>query len=331
MHTLFTTAGLHPRNSFTLWRETLFDQCEPIEQQRLDDSPFAARLEIAEIGPLVISRIAQRSVRSEATPTTLRRRRSEGMVCVAFVIAGGTTSLQDDRCSVQGPGDIVVLDQRPGVVASDADSQYLFFELPRSRLESVLGPTRLYTALTLKADAGSTFLAQTFFRDLIGVRDRLDAEAAARMAEIGTDLIVASFADRLAREVPRTVHGSATVQRAKAFVEANLADPSLDPPQLAAAVGVSLRRLQELFHERGRHISEYIWDRRLTVAAERLADPGGFAVPIGVVAYECGFTTQAHFSRRFKARHGLNPRDYRSAAVLADRSGRGSASGLGAA
>jgi hypothetical protein len=30
---------------------------------------------------------------------------------------------------------------------------------------------------------------------------------------------------------------------------------------------VSLRRLQELFHERGRHISDYIWERRREAAA----------------------------------------------------------------
>ncbi|MHB2211516.1 hypothetical protein [Methylobacterium sp. CM6257] len=77
------------------------------------------------------------------------------------------------------------------------------------------------------------------------------------MASIGVDLIMASLAERMAQEVPRSVHGNVTVQRAKAYVEANLGDPNLDPPQLAAAMGVSLRRLQELFHERGRHISDH--------------------------------------------------------------------------
>lgn len=202
MQTLFTTTGLHPRDGFRRWQETLFDQCEPIEQQRLDDSPFAARLDIAAVGPLLISRIAQRSVRSEATPDTLRRRRAEGRVCVAFALAGRTTSLQDDRCSVQRAGDIVVLDHRPGVVASDADSAYLFMELPRERLEGELGPTRLYTALTLNGVSAPTRLAQTFFRDLIGVSHRLDAVTATRMAGIGMDLIVASLADRLAQEPP---------------------------------------------------------------------------------------------------------------------------------
>jgi AraC family transcriptional activator of tynA and feaB len=35
-----------------------------------------------------------------------------------------------------------------------------------------------------------------------------------------------------------------------------------------------------------------------------------------MLAYGCGFTSQAHFSRRFKDRHGLTPREYRDTAAL---------------
>ncbi|MGH1570059.1 AraC family transcriptional regulator [Methylobacterium sp. P31] len=31
----------------------------------------------------------------------------------------------------------------------------------------------------------------------------------------------------------------------------------------------------------------------------------------GEVAYRCGFIDQAHFSRRFRGRYGISPRDYR--------------------
>ncbi len=136
------------------------------------------------------------------------------------------------------------------------------------------------------------------------------------MASIGIDLIVASLAERLAQEVPRSTHAAVTVQRAKAYIEANLSDQTLDPPRLAAAVGVSLRRLQELFHERGRHISEYIWGRRLEAAAKRLSDSACAHLSIGMLAYGCGFSSQAHFARRFKDRYGVSPREYRQAPKL---------------
>lgn len=211
-------------------------------------------------------------------------------------------------------GDVVVIDHRPAVLTCGPGSQCLFLELPRERLENLLGPARLYTALTIGAHLGATTLATMFFHDLIRVRRQLTPEAAARMTAIGGDLIVASVAERLAQEVPQPLHGTVLVQRAKAYIEAHLHEPDLDPPSLAAALGLSLRRLQELFHTRGQHISDYIWQRRLETAARHLVDPACAHLSIGVMAYHCGFASQAHFARRFKERHGMTPSEYRHAA-----------------
>ncbi|MDP4004546.1 helix-turn-helix domain-containing protein [Methylobacterium sp. NEAU K] len=316
MQPLFSTHGLHPRDSFKRWREMLSELGATVELQRLDDGPFEARMEVARVGPIAMTRSTMGAVRSEAKAGLIPRHGSDGLVMATFTLAGAATAFQDERSSVQRPGDLVVIDHRPTVLTSSAGSGCLVLQLPRERLESVLGPTRLYTALTVGSDLGSTTLAMTFFQELIRVHHQLAPDAAARMASIGVDLIVASIAERLAQDVPRPLHGTVVVQRAKAHVEAHLSDPTLDPPQLAAAVGVSLRRLQELFHERGQHISDWIWQRRLEAAAKRLADPGCAHLPIGILSYGCGFANQAHFSRRFKERHGMSPREYRFAALL---------------
>ncbi|CAM3090173.1 MULTISPECIES: helix-turn-helix domain-containing protein [Methylobacterium] len=316
MQPVFSTDNLHPKSSFKIWRETLFERLVPIEIERLDDSPFAGKMEFANVGTLRMTRVTQGALRNETTPNAARHHDRAGMAVVLFKLSGRSTCLQDGRDSVQKPGDIVVLDHRPSVVTTSPGSQAVFLELPRERLESMLGSTRLYTALSMGAEMASTSLASTFFRELIQVRHRLDPDSAERMSTIGLDLIVACIAERMAQEVPQPLHGTVVVQRAKAFVEANLGDPTLDPPQLAAAVGVSLRRLQELFHERGQHISDWIWQRRLVAAAKRLADPSCAHLQIGAVAFGCGFASQAHFARRFKERHGLSPREYRVAALL---------------
>nr|WP_245253286.1 helix-turn-helix domain-containing protein [Methylobacterium sp. PvR107] len=71
-----------------------------------------------------------------------------------------------------------------------------------------------------------------------------------------------------------------------------------------------------MFHQRGEHISDDIRDCRIGTAAQRLADPARADLPIGLLAYGCGFASQAHFARRFKARPGMTPRAYRHAALL---------------
>ncbi|MGU3287202.1 helix-turn-helix domain-containing protein [Methylobacterium mesophilicum] len=319
MRTVFSTEGLHPRDSFRRWRENLFDRGMPIEQQPLSDAPFEAKMKATRIGPLVMTSLSQSALRSEITPTSIRRYADHQHVDVIFKISGVSKRIVDDQDTVQRPGDFVVYDRRPSVRMSPTGGEVLFLELPRAHLEKMLGPTRLYSTLTIGADLASTRLATCFIRELVALRDRLSADAGARMASIGVDLIVASIAERLAQEVPRPLHGTVVVQRAKAYVEAHLGDTTLDPPQLAAAVGVSLRRLQELFHERGQHISDWIWQRRLETAAKRLADPGCAHLAIGTLAYGCGFASQAHFARRFKTRYGMAPSEHRHAALMSPR------------
>ena len=315
MHTVFSTDGIHPHNTFRRWREVLGDQLVPAEMRSVGDAPFQGRIQASTIGPMAVTEIANGAMRTESTADHIRRSGRDDQVVAVMRLSGGSACQQGDREAVFGAGDLVVFDPRPGVSEAQAGCS-LIVTLPRERFEALLGPSRLYTALTVGADLASTTLASTFIQELVRVGDRLTSDAAARMALIGTDLIVASLAERMAQGVPRSIHGTVTVQRAKAYVEANLSDPNLDPRQLAAAMGLSLRRLQELFHERGRHISDYIWERRLEAAARRLADPACAHVSIGTLAYDCGFASQAHFARRFKARHGMAPREYRIASAM---------------
>ncbi|MGU3544823.1 helix-turn-helix domain-containing protein [Methylobacterium sp. A52T] len=312
MRPLFSTEGLHPRNAFRRWREMMCDQMVPNEIRTLDAAPFHGRIEFTAIGSLPITRSVQSSTRTEVTPEAVRRNGRGDRLYAVLTQSGCHAVQQNEREAVGRTGAFVVLDHRPGVSQIEAGS-FLILDLPRERLESVLGPSQLFTALAVEANLASATLASTYIQELIRVGDRLKPDGAARMASIGIDLVVTSLAERLAQEVPRSIHGNATVQRAKAYIEAHMSETALDPPQLAAAVGVSLRRLQELFHERGRHISDYIWGRRLEAAAARLADPACAHLSIGMLAYGCGFSTQAHFARRFKDRYGMSPREYRQA------------------
>ncbi|SFM48801.1 helix-turn-helix domain-containing protein [Methylobacterium pseudosasicola] len=311
MRTLFSTADEKPKNRFRRWRETIFERIVPVELTPLGDGVFKGVMEAADVGPLLITRVTQSAVNTAATSDTIRRHGKHDTLNVAITLSGEVFSAQDDRTSIQRAGDMVVLDRRPTTMASDADTRTLFIEVPRECLERVLGSTRRYTALTIGTEQPGTSLVTTFFNELVCTHEHLTPNMATRMAYIGIDLIVASIAERLAHEVPKNLQGTLIVQRAAAYIEANLGDADLDPAQLAAAVGVSLRYLQELFHEHERNIADWIWRRRLEVAAQRLADPGFAHLDIGPLAYGCGFKSQSHFSRRFKNHYGLSPSEHR--------------------
>jgi AraC-like DNA-binding protein len=311
MQTVFSTHNLRPQVRLQRWRKVMYELITNITFERLSDKPFQAHLDYAQYGSLTLGRLNHGYMRASSTKAASRSDTQDELRLVSN-LEGRSFLQHDDREAVCHTGDFTVTDHRPAVHVSE-ESTNLLVNLPRDRIERMLGPSRLFTAIPIGQGSASASLTTSFFRQLIEVGGTLGPEAAERMASIGIDLIVASIAERLAQEAPRPVHGTLVVQRAKAYVEANLGDPSLDPRQLAAAMGVSLRRLQELFNERGRHISDHIWERRLAAAARRLADPACTHLSVGTLAYGCGFSSQAHFARRFKDRYGLSPRDYRRA------------------
>ncbi|MEE7451203.1 AraC family transcriptional regulator [Methylobacterium radiotolerans] len=311
MRTLFSTADFKPKDSFRLWRETIFERIVPVELTPAAAHAFTGTLEAAEVGPLLITRVTQSAVTTVATPDTIRRHGKHETLNVAFTLQGRVFSAQDDRTAIQNPGDIVVMDRRPATMASDVDTQTLFVEVPRESLERALGSTRRFTALTIGADQPGTSMVTAFFQQLIRNAGRLTPDMANRMASVGVDLIVASIAERLAHETPKNIQSVLIFQRALAHIEAHLGDVNLDPARLAAAVGVSLRHLQALFREQDRNIADWIWRRRLEIAAQRLADPGFAHLAVGELAYSCGFCTQSHFSRRFKETYGISPSEHR--------------------
>jgi len=74
MKLLFSTERLPIKSRFERWLEMLEEQRLPLEQEQLDAAPFEAKLEIATLGPLTMTRVSEGPLRSEATPSAIRRR-----------------------------------------------------------------------------------------------------------------------------------------------------------------------------------------------------------------------------------------------------------------
>jgi len=100
---------------------------------------------------------------------------------------------------------------------------------------------------------------------------------------------------------------------ARQLIEQQLDDPLLAPPALAQQLGVSLRQLYRLFDDDG-GVSRYIQHRRLMRSAEDLRSPHLGHESITQIAYRCGFTDSAHFSRAFKKQFSCTPSEYRACA-----------------
>ncbi len=106
---------------------------------------------------------------------------------------------------------------------------------------------------------------------------------------------------------------NARIAQVQAYLEAHLGDPGLDPDEVARRVGLSRRHLDALMvDELGQPLAEHLWSLRVQRAAERLRAPEHAHKSITAIAFELGFGSSAHFSRRFRARHGMPPVAWRA-------------------
>jgi AraC family transcriptional activator of tynA and feaB len=130
---------------------------------------------------------------------------------------------------------------------------------------------------------------------------RLSPAAMLRAVAALVDLI--SDLDKHGRRDARAL----LLQRAMALIDLEVSD--LDAERLASRLGVSRRYLDALFVQSGRTVSHHLWERRLQLAAERLQFSK--LSSITEIAHSVGFKDTSHFSRAFRNRFGVSPRDWR--------------------
>jgi len=68
--------------------------------------------------------------------------------------------------------------------------------------------------------------------------------------------------------------------------------------------------VHRVFESDSESLSGYVRARRLARARQELATHR--SLPISTIARRLGFTDSSHFTRAFKDRYGLSPREYRA-------------------
>jgi transcriptional regulator GlxA family with amidase domain len=103
----------------------------------------------------------------------------------------------------------------------------------------------------------------------------------------------------------------AQLTQVQAFVRQYLGDPGLCPATVAAAHHMSLRSLQQLFHDEGLTVAGWIKKQRLDCCRNDLSDPALASRPVAAIAARWGFSSPGDFSRAFRTVHGMPPAEYR--------------------
>jgi AraC-like DNA-binding protein len=172
------------------------------------------------------------------------------------------------------------------------------------------------TAVTLSTRSGAGRIARVAFEELFDPASEVDEEGLSRIASTLPQTLAVAFGPHLKSRPPpsRDEHH---LERIKEFVRRNLRDPRLSTSFIAKGVGLSLRRLHELFVAEPETLMRWTRAERLRRISDELADPALVERPIANIAYDWGFRQPAHFSRSFRTEYGVSPRIVRERIRLA--------------
>lgn len=94
-------------------------------------------------------------------------------------------------------------------------------------------------------------------------------------------------------------------------IEIHLGDPDLRVSDIAKQFGVSQRYIQKLFEGTGESFGSYVKTRRLEHCRADMMNPHYAEKTISDILFQWGFNDSPSFSRAFRARYGITPREFR--------------------
>jgi AraC-like DNA-binding protein len=273
-------------------------------------SHFSGELWRCKINDMNLVRVRAGASRAERWITGAPRY-SSGSVLLHLQSVGRSISGQRGRCAAVDPGEAAICDPDYNYSVDFLTPYEMFVvELPIAGILAREPGFDLERSAAKKVDVKRSQLLLAFLRTAWQQRECLSNDADWRDCVSRTSLDLAMRAISRA-EGNEVVGASAELRRAVIeHIRHHLADTELRTSSIARALKISSRSVQTVFERLATTTSGFILEQRLARAGECLVrEPGGKSIT--ELAYDCGFSDSAYFSRCFKRHFGVTPRDYR--------------------
>ncbi|MDV3252681.1 helix-turn-helix domain-containing protein [Devosia sp. BK] len=205
-------------------------------------------------------------------------------------------------------GDLVCFDLSRQMKSATTQLDTISLVVPRQLIR--LSPTTFDTlhGAVLDGETSLGILLREHLLSLAKVAPRLGGPDGKLATEVAAVLISAGLSAAVTGQASEADLLGTGVQAIQGFIEKHLVDENLTPEMIMRHFGLSRSALYRTFEPLG-GVADYIRDRRLNRAFLRLSSVGSNRGVVAKLAYMNGFSNEAAFSRAFRQRYGMNPRE----------------------
>lgn len=239
-------------------------------------------------------------------------RRDEGSLRLRFQRSGRSVLQQDGLQTTIAEGEWLLFNPaRPHAIVNEVEASSIFLQIPLNRLSEseirVVHSCRLPLPRTGRV-SGLLFECLRMSLEELGETSRsVERDLGHSMVdlfrlalgEIGEEREQGSSRDLIQRRV-------------RDHIRRNLHDPALSVESIARAMGCSPRYVHKAFEGQG-SVSRLIWSERLERCRQCLESEASSSRTLTNMAFDHGFSSSAHFSRKFREQFGSTPSEYRAA------------------
>jgi AraC-like DNA-binding protein len=324
MH-VWDTATLPARDQMPYWADVVCEAFTPLAPTRDRDHLSRSRsrdglfgwVRSARLSSTNSAEIASCTQRLSHGAAEVRRSPSEE-VFVNLQLAGTCRGEQDGRQCVVRPGEFALFDTTHPYTLEFEESgagrpwHVLSFRIPRDRVIELIPANTRFTARTIADASGPGAVAANMMKTLWATSPDLGPSTRTTLDNACTQ-VIADALSTFAPSAPLDRAGADDALRvtARRFIVEHLSGGTIPAEAAARHIGVSVRRLHQLFAAEGTTFGSVVRETRLREVARSLTNEADTR-PLADIAAAWGFYDGPHLSRLFRERFGCTPSEYRA-------------------
>ncbi|WP_323019176.1 helix-turn-helix domain-containing protein [Pararhodobacter sp.] len=308
----YSTRQVAPKDRFAFWADAVCASFVRLGCEAPQTTDFSGDLDLRRFPGLTVSHVSG-GAHSVVRRQSDIRSETDDYFLVSLQTRNTSRITQFGNTALLQPGDMAIYDStQPYLIDLGDGFAKTVIQLPRERLLARLPLARMMGGQRIDGQSGIGKLVRENILTFAETMDGRDPAVTALLQDIVIDLVATGLASVADGHLDLASPEQLILIRARSYISDTVTDPELNRSKVAEHIGLSVRRLNDIFAKDGSSISEEIRRQRLERVAADLRDPRLQGLSISEIAMRCGYENLQHFSTLFRSAHGVSPRAWRA-------------------